>query len=468
MKRTLICLSILLTGFYTFTITNSNTPSTIIRKIVGHGQTPQQHKNHSRPTVLFDGSVNPASIPDHVAYDILFRIFSAPELTELDKEKKNIYARTAGFTETEDSLIRDIAAEYEGRIQPINARINDIKDLNWPHPGVVAIGKLQQLKEEKQNLISSVVTDLQTRAGANNADAEKVQRFITEYIKPRIKGFGTDPSQPKRKVSSLLDKLTNYFTAYAQASYCGGFVYAYSNTTYSMSLCYLWGDGSYYAEPDSCGHTFNTMVTTTGPGGIYQSSSSGTSIYLIDANGFPISGSFYTEVDIEGFCSIVNQAFAAAFAYSQDGPPYSIAFTTISPAIYNPNQMSIVSGQTNLYVQIAPSSNLPNTTVEIQISQDSNPGGVVIEAPSGNQLTQTQTMSGFSNPPTKVFSFEFKTGSQNTTKGPVHYKATISSAATQSTPPTPVSIMGGNMRVSNELCVGTREGAPPNQFCPWP
>ncbi|MCW5967440.1 MAG: hypothetical protein KIT57_02935 [Blastocatellales bacterium] len=463
MSRMFVCLSLLLTGLFAFTVINLNSLLYATGRFTGYSQTPQhpQRSDHQRPAALFDGYINPSSIPDHVAYDILFRIFSASEDTELDREKKKVYAQLAGFNENEANLFRYMAYDYEKRVRAINERVKEIKDRNWPNPGSPAIVQLQQLKGEKQNLISAVVTDMQIRASANNMDAGKVQQFIVEYIKPRIKGYATDPSQPKRKVGSQMERISGLFTSYAQASYCGGYVYAYSNTTYSMSLCYLWGDGSYYAEPDSCGHTYNTMVTTTGPGGIYQSSSSGTSVYLIDGSGFPIAGSFFSETDVEGFCSIVNQAFSAAFAPSQNQTPLSVR---IASAVFPPPAtMDVSSGSQTLTVEISPSNNLPDTSVRVEITQHSNLNSVPLTRPTSQELSKLDTVSGGS---VKNFTYPFATAQDNAKKGPIFYRAEIVSAVAQGENPPQISIMGDNPRISNELCVGSREGAPP--VCPYP
>jgi hypothetical protein len=463
MSRIFVCLSLLLTGLFAFTVFNLDSLLNAAGRFTGYSQASRQPQgsNHQRPAALFDGSVNPASIPDHVAYDILFRIFSASEDTELDREKKKVYAQLAGLDEAQANLFRYMAYDYEQRVRTINERVKEIKDRNWPNPGSPAIGQLQQLKVEKQNLISAVVTDLQIRASANNIDAGKIQQFIVEYIKPRIKGYGADPSQPKRKVGSLMERISGLFTGYAQASYCGGYVYAYSNTAYSMSLCYLWGDGSYYAEPDSCGHTYSTMVTTTGPGGIYQSSSSGTSIYLIDGSGFPIAGTFFSETDVEGFCSIVNQAFSAAFTGSQNQTPLSVRI--VSVVFSPPTTMSISSGSQTLTVEISPSNNLPNTNVTVEITQHSNLNSVPLIRPASYELSKQETVSGGS---VKHFTYSFATAQDNAKRGPIFYRSQIVSAVSQDPNAPQISIMGDNPRISNELCVGDRTGAPP--VCPYP
>lgn len=463
MSRILVCLSLLLAGLFAFTVINLGSLSNAAGRFTGYIRTSQspQDSNRQRLPALFDGSVNPASIPDHVAYDILFRIFSASEDTELDREKKRVYAQLAEFNEDQANLFRYIAYDYEQRVRAINERIKVIKDRNWPNPSSTTIGQLQQLKVEKQNLISAVITDLQLRASASNIDVGKVQRFIVEYMKPRIKGFGTDSTQPKRKIGSLMERISGLFTGHAQASYCGGYVYAYSNTTYSLSLCYLWGDGSYYAEPDSCGHTYNTMVTTTGPGGIHQSSSSGTSIYLIDGSGFPIAGTFFSETDVEGFCSIVNQAFSAAFAPSQNQTPLSVR---IASAVFSPPAtMDISSGSQTLTVEVSPSNNLPDTVVTVEITQHSNLNSVPLTRPASHELSKQETVSAGS---VKHFTYPFATAQDNTEKGPIFYRVEIVSAVAQGPNPPQIRIMGDNPRISNELCVGTRTGSPP--VCPYP
>ncbi|MGH9855397.1 MAG: hypothetical protein ACREBD_36645, partial [Blastocatellia bacterium] len=164
---TILAISLIGTGkFATDNKTNNNH--------AGHHQA-QNKAQGLVPRV--DGSVNPDSIPDAAAYEILFRLLSATDPEEEKIElRKAAYLRGAGFDPAEAASISNAAYEYKRRIEPLDTEADDIKNNHWPNPSQQVMNQLTQLQNRKEAIISSIVGNLQNQL--DNYNPSKLSNHI--------------------------------------------------------------------------------------------------------------------------------------------------------------------------------------------------------------------------------------------------------------------------------------------------
>lgn len=288
-----------------------------------------QTRRHIAPQV--DGAINPDQIPDLAAYEIVFRLLTAPHFNDPDGSRKRVYTRHAGFDEAEAVALFNAAYEYKLRIEPLDALVDDIKNAHWPNPSQQVMNQLAQLQAQKESVIAEVVAALQARL--NNHNPLKFRRYVDGQVKRKTEGFGS--RLPSKKVSAIKDFFSNLFTASAQAS-CDSQIYIYVNTYADMDNLMVYGDGSYSMPYNNCGHTITLSAEMSIPGGGSVSGYGGSAEYGLDQGGTLIDGYFLATVEADYYCPVVNETYyGGRNADATIVAPYIklVGFQSVTPTI---------------------------------------------------------------------------------------------------------------------------------------
>lgn len=149
------------------------------------------------PAQVIDGSKNPEKIPDHIPYLLLFRFLSGRNTVE-EKNRARSYLKMVfacsnceGPPAPQDNTaqidgILAIAAEFENRVAAFDHEAKEIRDRH-----AIGLGsaedkvKLGNLKKQKEALVKEIVASLPNHLGTESA--QKLQKFINERMKPKVK-----------------------------------------------------------------------------------------------------------------------------------------------------------------------------------------------------------------------------------------------------------------------------------------
>jgi hypothetical protein len=280
------------------------------------------HQPNQKQTPTVDGALNPSAIPDFAAYEVVFRLLSSESSNDPQGIRKRAYTALSGFGDAEGAALLNAAYEYKRHIESLDAEVLAIKDATWPNPTREVMDKLTELQRQKELIIESVATRLQTQLA--NYDARKLSRHIREKVKRGIKAFGTE--LPVKKPGSIGLRVHSMFTVSAsQAGGCDSYVYVYSSTNVDITNAVVYGYGSYSEGYNSCGHTYTPSTVLYGPGGAYSSDGI---LYLEVSPDTFIDGFFSSTTDVEGFCPIVSSTYPSG---SNSSNTTAAPYITVKP-----------------------------------------------------------------------------------------------------------------------------------------
>lgn len=170
------------------------------------GEKQQQPKRVAQEVPgTINGEQNPSSIPDRVAYLMLFRT-----LQERDLPKPNIYARSyvtrAVQGEACETCVvseengRDVDAmlsaveRFQVATSPLDNEVKRIKDREWPNPSPAVMNTLTSLQRQKEAIVDQVVAELESHLSAQGRSNLSV--FINTHLKTRIKMVPSSSGPP--------------------------------------------------------------------------------------------------------------------------------------------------------------------------------------------------------------------------------------------------------------------------------
>jgi hypothetical protein len=146
---------------------------------------PQQKVTKPDLPGTVDGNVNPASIPDHIAYTLAFRTIALRQGTAFEKARSRAWVKSAGLDEAAADKLIEAANEFGARVSVLDQQAKQIKDRTWPNPDGATIGQLTALQARKEALVTEIVASLPARIGPETAD--KFRRHVTEHLKRKMK-----------------------------------------------------------------------------------------------------------------------------------------------------------------------------------------------------------------------------------------------------------------------------------------
>ncbi|MCW5966944.1 MAG: hypothetical protein KIT57_00390 [Blastocatellales bacterium] len=266
------------------------------------------HQQNSRENkqAKSDGSIDPGQIPDLAAFEILLKMMSSPDLGKLSPGTRRAYSEAAGFSDEEDAAIINAGYEYREKIKGLDEQAEHVKSAKWPEPSRQDMDHLAVLQNAKEGILADTVQQLQSRL--TSTGRSNLSTHIQDKVKRHTKGFLTE--LPSKRIG-FLNKLTDAFTASAQAPGCDTQVYVYSDTfpNYSYMNISAWGD---YSMPyNNCAHTISLSYEMWGPNSTYSSGAFGASINLEQPGGLNLDGYFASNTTAEFYCAIAAQSGVA-------------------------------------------------------------------------------------------------------------------------------------------------------------
>jgi hypothetical protein len=177
-------------------------------KLVSSNQlsTPIQQKSPKQSSISIDGSKDPAAIPDHVAYAILFRILSNREtaaaqkaslayLAHINSDKSMCSDRSNGLSDNDKSILLDAANNFRSQVKLLDEQARAVK-LNHPNLNIKAISLLNDLQSKKDAIVTETIKSISTKLSA--AGKEVVYVHLQKHIKPNIKIYNSAKKEPSK------------------------------------------------------------------------------------------------------------------------------------------------------------------------------------------------------------------------------------------------------------------------------
>ncbi|MDQ3652847.1 MAG: hypothetical protein M3458_21740 [Acidobacteriota bacterium] len=294
-------------------------------------------KLQEKPQLTKDGSVNPDSIPDWVAYESFFgSLYANPDKGEQTLKNARSFAGQTGLKDTEvDSLLFQ-ALNFHNTVGVFDKQIMDIKDRTWPNPGQEVWTQLKGIQRQKETAIAEFATTLQNRLGSKAA--AKLRSHINERVKRQVKGFADKPvipGQHARPHHSMGMALATFFGLSSFMQMGDGTVYLYSETSYTPGADYVNGYGSVSSGGDSYGHTYNVRTEMYGYScGTFTSGGGGVSLSIFSGE-TGCDGQYSTTAIAEQYCPMANSTNDAG---SSTSSATVAPFLTLNPfGSFNPD-----------------------------------------------------------------------------------------------------------------------------------
>jgi len=129
------------------------------------------------------GTENKDLIPDQAAYAVFLRF--AAHATKSNKAVLRSYLKSHGFDEAEIGVIQAVAVDFRRRVAVLDKEVEQLKDENWPNPDPSVMGRLSELQQQKEILISEIADSLPGRLGSRGE--EKMSYLIKDKLKAKMK-----------------------------------------------------------------------------------------------------------------------------------------------------------------------------------------------------------------------------------------------------------------------------------------
>jgi len=144
------------------------------------------------PPGTIDGAVNPALIPDHVAYELLFRsIAPRPGAADIEQRGSHGLAKKTGLEDTKVDALRTVADEFKQRISVLDLQAKQLKDRYWPNPSPLVMAQLTGLQKQREAIIAELVASLPRHLGSDGA--AKLTQHLNDQVKRRVRIVPSPP-----------------------------------------------------------------------------------------------------------------------------------------------------------------------------------------------------------------------------------------------------------------------------------
>ena len=134
------------------------------------------------PPGSIDGSVNPESIPDEIAYSLLFRLLAQRDTKE-ENAKIRSYIKLMNVTDAKGLL--SVVDEFERRVGKLDRQAEKIHEKRGPNLDSQALARLNALEQQKNEIIADIVQTLPGRIDVDNLD--NLRTHIKERVKRNVK-----------------------------------------------------------------------------------------------------------------------------------------------------------------------------------------------------------------------------------------------------------------------------------------
>jgi hypothetical protein len=147
-----------------------------------------------------DGAVNPhpTSIPDQVAYTLLFRMLAERNTADEKNAARSYLKMVFGCSDCDDYQQRAaekqikaflvVVKQFERRVGNLDRQAQELHDLNGPNPSHDVLAQLNELESQKEVIVSQLVDSL-----PNHLDEDgmaKLHRHLNERVKRKVKMTG--------------------------------------------------------------------------------------------------------------------------------------------------------------------------------------------------------------------------------------------------------------------------------------
>jgi len=348
----------------------------------------------SRPDLpgTIDGSVNPASIPDSIAYEFFLRT--------LGTQGSMAFARRVGLNDSDtDSLIRE-----ENLVVETIAGLDNTLALLGQNPATDLI-RLQSVQQQSASFMFKRIELLPHYFG--NSASDKLHRHIVEYVKKRIKQI---PYESLGRAYSLAIGSANHRES----------VYIYNDSWYEGAVVY--GASGITADNPSSGKIQYKIETMIASPDATRTSESGTAISL--PSGIHIQNlesgkddGKFTVASLFELKGPTNKYYLGSAVVLQTVP----AAVRVGNAQFLPSTV-INNGAAEFKVTIATTTSVPQgTTITVEATENSNDAGVMYSVTPNR--SQSVTLMGGGNS-TNV-SFTFTPDANNSSDGAIATRGDI-------------------------------------------
>jgi hypothetical protein len=154
-------------------------------------------KPQDDPPGTITGAINPELIPDHVAYNLLFRLLSNRR-TDVERGRIRAYIRqmaigipccnqdpSLGTDEADIDALIAAAEEFRRRLGVLDSQANEIRKTEKGNPGDEARVRLKQLQKQKEQIVDEIVASL--RMQVSKTGMARIESHIRERVKRRVK-----------------------------------------------------------------------------------------------------------------------------------------------------------------------------------------------------------------------------------------------------------------------------------------
>ncbi len=153
----------------------------------------ESHSHQSKeppPPLLGDGAVNPAIIPDLVAYEFLFTsTANMTNMTDLERSRGQMLAGKLGLNANSTARLQVIGREFMVNIKNIDAEAQGLKSNFSLNPPSIVVSRLAELQKQKEAFLRQAIDSLQTQLGSE--EKEKLNARLLE-IKKKVKVYKSD------------------------------------------------------------------------------------------------------------------------------------------------------------------------------------------------------------------------------------------------------------------------------------
>lgn len=161
-------------------------------------QSISETKNSSEP--ITNNPTNPDTIPDRLAFTILFRFLANPMNSQDEnvRRQSKLYLKQARLgrrncnscsaeptDEADVNVLVAAATEFQERVDVLDRQAVQLKRQNRTNPNPAITAQLTTLQQQKEAIVDNIIASLPARL--SNHAKQELQRFIRENIKPNIR-----------------------------------------------------------------------------------------------------------------------------------------------------------------------------------------------------------------------------------------------------------------------------------------
>lgn len=333
-------------------------------------------RNQGKPTQFdlpgtIDGSVNPSSIPDVVAYELFFRALAESSSLE--------FAKKVGLEHQWAQALLDTSRSFNELVDKFDSAIKSDNQY-----------RISSLRQQREEYIAKELALLPKSVGSTSA--AKLDSYVHEKVIPRIKKIPI--ATFVRKGGSNSGNIYTYSDSWSE----GGFIYAVSVIVPKSDLKDM---------------VFEANTTIVAPDGVRSSSDNAEgSLAVVSINRLPLGkddGEFTIGSSFEAKIDARKRHVGGSVHTMDFAPNVRLGTASASPA--SPATIAITSGAATITATIVSSLEVPSTAVAtVELDGVSQPTGIVYSiTPSRGQ---TVDLAGEGNPTTVTWTITTGTGNQ--------------------------------------------------------